>query len=103
MARTKAEQVAEPHKCTLETLRAQHSITEEEYLFLKGGSNTPEIFQRVEAISRIHGTAGVGGVFYALEDGQISVGKAMQVVRRFLLTGEVEDYTRAEAEAAESR
>lgn len=90
----------EPHKCTPASLFAQGNITEAEYLFLRGGSHTPEIFQRIEALSQRAGTLGVSGVFYSLEENQISPAKAMQVIRRYLLTGELEEYTRATGQDA---
>lgn len=74
-------------------------ITEDEYAFLKGGMSVPEMFRRIESINRGDGTTGISGVFYALEENQISVAKAMQVIRRYLLSGEVECYKPATGES----
>lgn len=91
----------EPHKCTLATIFEQGGITEGEYRFLQRGGGAEHIFERVEAVSRTHGLHGISGVFYALEANTISVGKCMQVVRRFLLSGDIEDYTPATAATPE--
>lgn len=52
-----------------------------------------EIKQRIAEINRVGGMAGISGVFYALGEGRISPGKAMECVRHFLLTGNVDRYT----------
>lgn len=77
---------------SFDVLLKNGQITQDEYLFLHGGQNVPEIFRRVEDISRSHGMAGISGVFYALEERRISIAKAMEVIRHYLLSGKIEEY-----------
>jgi hypothetical protein len=84
--------------CNFHDIWAAGGMTDAEYDFLRGGTSVPEIFRRIEVElgSRYDGTAGVSGIFYALEENRISVSKAMQTLRKFLLSGDLDTYRHAE-------
>lgn len=82
--------------CSFGDLLAKGRITQDEYLYLMGKLSEPEIVERIGHIRPIGCTDGVSGVFYSLSEGRISVGKAMEVVKEYLLTGNLAAYTEAE-------
>lgn len=58
-----------------------------------------DLLSRIRQINRLGGSDSITGVFYALSEDRISPGKATQVLRHFLLTGEIEPYKEAEGES----